>query len=299
MLKLLKLLPSSWTRKLGEKLFVDFMDGLYAGDFGEGPRKIAWALRGKKTLISVLLGVMTVYAHAAGLGTAIVAGLGTAAAVFALVGLADKSLNAQTAVAEQPWFRFLYGTAHNFGWVIVAYLGWVYGVQCHDLTLFGHLLTCGTMQAGTSGLVAALLYLGVIDASLLAEAPIPPADRAFAEKIKRGSYPGGPAYAVVALLVAALFATGCASGQFRVGSEPKPPGVDLDTVVDKLCYGATSPADKVKAAEVYIEQRGGKSADQAEYIARARKKPCPCPAEGACLTAPTMPIPSPSASPSN
>ena len=140
------------------------------------------------------------------------------------------------------------------------------------------------LAAGATQLIAALVAAWGIGRKLKASLPKP------GDSVKpRSTW-------VPCVLLALLVLPGCASGQFRVGSEPKPPGIDLDTVVDRLCYGGTSPADKVKAAEVYIEQRGGKSADQAEYIARARRKPCPCPAEGACTLAPAATTPSPSPS---
>lgn len=107
------------------------------------------------------------------------------------------------------------------------------------------------------------------------------------DKVSPGWKP--PAAGAAAVVLLGLLTMGCASGQVRLGPDPRPLGVDLDTVQDKFCF------ESQQAAEDYVEGRGGKAPDKAEWIAKVRRKPCPpCPqGKQNCAASKANPTPTP------
>jgi len=289
-----KLIPSAALKWFARKLFLDRLQDAYAGKMGESIKAALWWAVGKKTGSAVVVGALVSMAYLLGVESKVLEWVAWGAATLAAGGILDKALRKDAPVpfTSSPWYRVLVAHGPDIAAAIVAGLAWASSGTCTPLAIGSLTVSCSLAGQILMAVAGVLVYLGVFDAALLMRAPLKPEEQERLDRIRRRDFPGTWVPAVF-LAVIALMATGCATGQFRVGRETKPAGIDLDTVLDRLCYGGTSSADKVKAAEVYIEQRGGKSPDQAEYIAQARKKPCPCLAQEKCANTPASPAPLP------
>jgi len=85
---------------------------------------------------------------------------------------------------------------------------------------------------------------------------------------------------VLLLCLGLIPLAGCASGQVRLGREPRPLAPDPEVVESLVCAGNEDGAAR------YIELRAGSLADRIEFVERARKatknKPGCCLADGKC-----------------
>ena len=105
-------------------------------------------------------------------------------------------------------------------------------------------LDCAGLATTLGTIAAFLLAAGLYDGALRSPAP--------------NKYAG-------LLVLLCLIPLGCASGQVRLGREPRPLAPDPEVVESLVCKG-----DEDGAAR-YIELRAGSLADRIEFIERARK----------------------------
>lgn len=172
-MKLSDLKPGNIVKKLAEKWVVSQITDAAEGKKGEAAAKTYAWLRGRKTAWSAMIGLAAALAYAWD-AKETSAALATLSSVLLAAGLADKAVRTDPPLwAEWVVYRFLVAHSANVAAVFTAMAAYVWGGSCEPLNAFGHSLTCAT-QAGCLGLAAAILvYIGVLDAAMLADAPVP------------------------------------------------------------------------------------------------------------------------------
>lgn len=263
-------------KPLGIRWVLAQIDAAANGRLGPTWRSIYWSLAGAKTWTGVVAGVVALTLGALGSTHAaeVVAAMAGVAITAGLLDKAWRSPHVPVALERLSIYRVLAANSAGITTALVAALGWVQSSACHAVVIAGTTITCAVMSTVLLCLAAACAYLGLLDASFAARAPLPPSAAAAFRRFP----PSGPLAA--ALLVALVPLSGCASAQARLGREPRPLGPDQDVVEGLVCRG------EIAEAERYVELRGGSQADRTELVERARKtmknRPGCCVATGNC-----------------
>ena len=228
--------PSKLLRWFGERFFGSLVRQVADGKYGLQLRALYWGCAGRKTAISIALGVGAFCALGLGLDPELAETFGWAAGLLASVGLLDKAVRSAGRpkwLTDSGAYRLATEYAGTLAAVLSAGLTWTISSACHPLVAWSISLECATQGTVLTGAILLLVYLGILDGAMLARAPIPPIARRRIDEL----HPWGP----VVLLVA-LMASGCASGQVRLGREPAPKAPDPEVVEALVCVGKVEDA---------------------------------------------------------
>lgn len=279
----MKGLIAKLAQRMGIKWVLGILDAAANGRMGPAWRSAYWGLAGVKTWVSAVVGIAALALMALG-ATRELGWLVLAAGVGVTGGLLDKAWrqpHVPGALATSGIYRLLTQYSAEITTALVMALAWTQSGSCHELALAGLRLGCSAQATVLLVLACSAAYLGLLDASFAARAPLPPTAR----DVFRSIFPppGGGATVGAMLVALALGATACASmggaqAQLAIGVKGK--GVDQGVVEGLVCRGA------VAEAEVYAQDRGASRAEVTEVLERARKstkgKAGCCAAEGSC-----------------
>lgn len=277
--------PSKLLRWIGERWIGSLVRQVADGKFGLGLRRAYWAACGWKTQISVVVMCAAFVGLGLGLDPKLAETVGWVGGLFATAGLLDKAVRAGGRPAwltDNAIYRLGVEYAGTIATALSAALAWTMSAACQPLTAWSWSLSCGIQTQVLLGVILALVYLGILDGAMLARAPIPPLARRKLDDL----HPWGPAGYATRLALAALallsllILSACATGQVRLGRDPRPLAPDPEVVEQLVCRGQEDEAAR------YIELRGGSQADRTELVERARKanfgKPGCCDTPGKC-----------------
>ena len=275
--------PSKLLRWFGERFFGSLVRQVADGKYGLQLRALYWGCAGRKTAISIALGVGAFCALGLGLDPELAETFGWAAGLLASVGLLDKAVRSAGRpkwLTDSGAYRLATEYAGTLAAVLSAGLTWTISSACHPLVAWSISLECATQGTVLTGVILVLVYLGILDGAMLARAPIPPIARRRIDELHPWG-PGRGGSAVLALL-SLLLLSGCASmggAQAAIGVRV-PKGVDGATLEGLVCRG------EMEAAQVYAQDRGASRAEVTEALERARRAtkgtPGCCTAEGKC-----------------
>lgn len=263
-------------RPLGIRWVLARIDDAANGRLGPAWREFYWGLAGVKTWTSAVFGIAALALVALGGGQEGLV-LGSVAAVGVTAGLLDKAWRAPhvpARLASSTVYRLLAQWSPELTAGLVAALAWTQSPACHELALFGLRLSCAMQATALLVLACAAGYLGLLDASFAARAPLPPTAR----DVFRNLPPTGGAAAVVAM---ALLLGGCGSAaQLRLGGEPVRHPDEL-VVRSYVCRGQSADALRYLALpEFSWLGQGGRERYLADAEDRRLRGECPCPAPG-------------------
>lgn len=265
-------------RPLGIRWLLARIDDAANGRLGPSWRAVYWGLAGVKTWTSAVVGVAALALSALG-GLREGAVLAAVATVGVSAGLLDKAWRAPhvpSALANSTAYRLLAQYSAELTTALVAALAWTQSAACHELVVAGLRVSCATQATVLLVLACAAGYLGLLDASFAARAPLPPSAR----DVFRNLPP--PAAGAAVAVVLALLLAGCglrgSMAQIRLGGEAAS-HPDESVVRSYVCRGQAAEAVRyLSLPEFSWIGQAGRERYLADAEDRRLRGDCPCPA---------------------
>lgn len=267
-------------RPLGIRWVLARIDDAANGRLGPAWRSAYWGLAGVKTWTSAVVGIAALALLALG-ATREIEWLLAAAAVGVSAGLLDRAWRAPyvpAPLANSTVYRLLAQWSAELTTALVAALAWTQSGACHELVAAGLRLSCATQTTVLLVLACAAGYLGLLDASLAARAPLPPTAR---DVFRNLPPPSAGAAVALALVLPLVGLAGCGTAaQLRVGGEPVRHPDEL-VVRSYVCRGQAADALRYLALpEFSWLGQGGRERYLADAEDRRLRGECPCPTPG-------------------